>query len=73
MYKTKFYFIKCSLIILYYIKLIYSHKILFFCIHRIHFTALNIIILLSEFFFIYQLMHKKIALKGILKFTLKQL
>jgi len=36
-------------------------------------TVVPCVLILSKFFFIYQLMHKRIVLKGILKFTLKQL
>jgi len=36
-------------------------------------VGLQINIWICQFFFIYQLMHKRIALKEILKFTLKQL
>jgi len=38
----------------------------------VFFTVVSCILILPEFF-IYQLMHKKIYLKRILKFTLKQL
>jgi hypothetical protein len=40
-------------------------------LEKIIFTVVPSIVILSKFF--YQLMHKRIALKGILKFTLKQL